>query len=220
MSKIPDQKPVWERKHSAGEHENLRYTPSPFSKIAEPKFPRAAAILELGCGVGRDAVFFAQHGHKVIATDSSETVIEQDLHHFPDAGVEFRVLDMREPLPYPAESFDVVYSNLALHYYSHQQTKEIVKEIFRKLTTGGLLAFACKSVDDFHHGNGEEVEKDVFVSSKGHVRHLFSIPYVKKLLDGLYDIEYLDTIEEEYNGERSNILRCIARKSSKNWGEL
>lgn len=212
MSKIPDQRPVWDRKHSAGDHEQLRHTPSPLSRLAEPYFSENANILELGCGVGRDAVFFAKKGHKVIATDGSKIAIEQDINHFSDLGVEFRVLDMQEPLPYPYRSFDVVYANLSLHYYSHKKTREIIEEIARVLKSGGLLAFACKSVDDFHHGNGEEVEENIFVAPNGHVRHLFSIPYAKELLKNLFKISYIDVVKEEYNGEKSSILRCIASK--------
>ena len=135
----------------------MRHSPSPLSELAEPYFPRQSQILELGCGVGRDAVFLAKNGHKVLATDSSEVVIKQDRQHFPDSGVEFTVLDMQEPFPYMPKSFDVVYTNLSLHYYSHQKTREIVEDIARILKADGILAFACKSVDDFHHGNGEEV---------------------------------------------------------------
>lgn len=209
---IPDQTPVWDRKHRAGDHESMRHIPSPLSKLSEPRFSKYSKILELGCGVGRDAVFLAKKGHEVIATDSSEIVIRQDIEHFPDSSVEFSVLDMQEPLPFVPDSFDVVYANLSLHYYSHIKTREIVKEITKVLKIAGLLAFACKSVDDFHHGNGEEVEENVFVAENGHVRHLFSIPYAKELLEDLFKIEYIDTIEEEYNGVKSNILRCVARK--------
>ncbi len=219
MSKIPDQKLVWDKKHNAGEHEVLRHTPSPLVKLSEPYFPKLSYILELGCGVGRDAEFFAQKGYKVVATDGSKVVINQDKKHFADSGIKFSVLDMQEPMPYPVESFDVVYANLSLHYYSHKKTREIVEEIARILKDDGLLAFACKSTDDFHHGNGEEVEKDVFVSEEGHVRHLFSLAYTRKLLDDLFDIKHLDKIEEEYNGQKSNIVRCIARKQCKKGGE-
>lgn len=213
---IPDQKPIWDRKHSQKDHEELRHKPSPLVRIAEPMFKRQSKILELGCGVGRDAVFLHRHGHDVVATDSSEIAIEQDLDHFGELNIKFIVLDIQDPLPYKPESFDVVYANLSLHYYSHQKTREIIEEIYRLLKPDGFLAFACKSVDDFHHGNGEEVEENIFVSAKGHVRHLFSKEYTVELLEGLFAVKYLDTVEELYSGEKSNILRCIAKKIIKN----
>lgn len=34
-------------------------------------------ILELNCGTGLDAVFFAQHGHKILANDNAKGMLEQ-----------------------------------------------------------------------------------------------------------------------------------------------
>ncbi|HEY1645646.1 MAG TPA: class I SAM-dependent methyltransferase [Candidatus Saccharimonadales bacterium] len=215
MPSIPDQKPVWDSKHAAGVHEKLRHQPSPLGELAEQYFADGSQILELGCGVGRDAEYFTKCGHSVIATDSSEVVIEQDRHHFADTGIKFEVLDMRDALPYPDNRFDVVFANLSIHYFSHEDTNRIVKNIQGVLKVGGLLVFACKSVENLELGNGEEVEEDVFVSDSGHVRHLFSEPYTRTLLNGLFQIEYLDVIDEDYNGEESSILRCVAKSTER-----
>jgi len=211
MSSIPDQKPVWDEKHAAGDHEKLRHQPSPLAELTEPYFADHSHILELGCGVGRDAEFFTICGHSIVATDVSDVVIEQDRQHFADTGMKFDVLDMRNTLPYPANSFDVVYANLSLHYYGHDDTQRIVKDIQRVLKVGGLLVFACKSLENTELSVGEEVEQDVFVSATGHVRHLFSEPYTRTLLDGLFAIEHLDVIDEVYNGQESSVLRCVAK---------
>jgi ubiquinone/menaquinone biosynthesis C-methylase UbiE len=37
----------------------------------------ASEILELNCGTGLDAVFFAQHGHKILANDNAEGMLAQ-----------------------------------------------------------------------------------------------------------------------------------------------
>lgn len=212
---IPDQRSVWDGKHAAGNHEPIRYLSSSLAKLAEPKFPRHSKILELGCGVGRDAVMFEKKGHSVTATDISKVVVMQNEAKFADSSVEFVVLDMQKPLPYSSETFDVVFANLSLHYYTDRKTREILKEITRVLKNGGLLVFACKSVDDFHYGSGKEIEKDVFVSASGHVRHLFSIPYAKQLLEGNFDTELLEPAEGEYVGEKGHFVYCIARKQDR-----
>ena len=213
---IPDQTAVWNKKHERGDHEGLRNVPSPLSLLAEPSFPRRSNILELGCGVGRDSTYFVSKGHSVTATDSSPVVIKQDKEHFANSGVEFNVLDMRQNLPYDPGSFDVVYANLALHYYSEHQTRNIIENISRVLRAGGILAFSCKSEDLNRTEGAKELEKNVFVDSKNHALHLFSIPYAQKLLEGIFEITLLDEVEEEYNGQKSKIVRCIG----KNWGEL
>jgi SAM-dependent methyltransferase len=201
MIEVPDQRPVWDEHHGAGRNADLRHTPSPLAELAAPHFPPHAHILELGCGVGRDAVFFAGQGHSVLATDGSKVVIEQDRRYFSDHNVTFDVVDIREPFPYKPESFDVVYANLSLHYYSDEQTRAIVQQIVRVLKYGGTLAFACKSYDDIH-SNGEEVAPNMFVSDTGVVIHLFSIDYARSFVQGILRIDHLDEVEEEYKGRR------------------
>lgn len=213
---IPDQKDMWNKKHAAGEHETFRDNPSTLALLTEPKLPSDSKILDLGCGVGRDAVFFAKKGHQVTATDFSDVIIQRNKELFKDSNVTFSILDMQKPLPYENSSFDVVFSSLSLHYYDHKTTQRIVEEAHRILSDGGLFAFACKSTHDFHHGNGKEVEESVFVSDKGHVRHLFSLDYAKELTAGLFLINYLDEVEEEYSGEKSVMIQCIAKKTAKN----
>jgi SAM-dependent methyltransferase len=208
---IPDQIPVWDKKHNAGDHERLRFTPSPLARLVEPRLKRKSYILELGCGVGRDAVFFAENGHKVIATDGSATAVQQDKEHFADSEVDFSVLDMRKPLPYATESFDLVFANLSLHYYSHNKTGEIIAETARALKVEGVLALACKSYDSLH-GSGTEIEQNIYASPTGATIHLFSDDYTRKLLEDQFVIDYLDEIEEEYKGRYSKIVRCIAKK--------
>jgi SAM-dependent methyltransferase len=208
---IPDQKKHWNLKHSSGDYEDLRHLPSPLAKLAEPYFPKGSLILDLGCGVGRDAEYFAKKGHQVTATDFSEDAIELCKKHFEGSGIGFAVQDMHDPFPYPNNKFDVVYANLSLHYYSDQKTREIIIEIYRVLKNGGTLAFACKSYDDFHN-NGVEVEKDIFLSKDGVAIHLFSVDYAKSILEGVFKIDHLDEVDEEYKGRHSKIVRCIVRK--------
>jgi SAM-dependent methyltransferase len=214
---IPDQKIVWDKKHAEKMYEDLRDNPSSLALLDEPKFPRKSKVLDLGCGVGRDAAYFDKKWHKVVATDASAAAILQDKEYFKDFSGEFAVLDMRKPLPYPAESFDVVHVNLALHYYSDKKTKEIVLEIARVLKPGGIFAFACKSYDDIHN-NGKELKNNIFVSPTGVVIHLFTKNYAKEITQGLFVITQLDEVEEEYKGRHSKVIRCISRKL--NVGEL
>jgi SAM-dependent methyltransferase len=209
---IPDQRLIWEEKHSEKSHEDLRDAPSPLAVLAEPKFNRESKILELGCGVGRDGVYFDKKDHNVIATDGSQTAIDQDREYFKGSRVKFTVLDMREKLPYGSGTFDVVYANLSLHYYPDGQTKEIVREAARVLKPHGIFAFACKSFDEIHI-QGKEIEKNIFVSPKGVAIHFFSKEYAEEILQDLFKTEHLDEVEEEYKGRHSRIVRCIARKN-------
>ena len=61
---------------------------------------RKAEILELNCGTGEDAVFFARRGHRVTATDSSQEMIRMASQKVGKAGlkasVELETLDIRD----------------------------------------------------------------------------------------------------------------------------
>lgn len=208
---IPDQAEVWNKKHLKGDHEVLRYTPSPLSMLVEPYFSPGSYILELGCGVGRDANYFSDKGHYVLATDSSSVVIDQNLKSFPDTKVKFSVIDMKSQLPYADNTFDVVYANLSLHYYPDIKTREIIKNISKVLKPNGILAYACKSYDDYRTNGSKEVEPNMFVAQDGHVMHLFTAEYSDSVLNDLFEIVSMDEVDEEYGGRVSGILRCIAK---------
>lgn len=214
MSEIPDQIPVWNTKHDANDHAVLRGSPSPFAKVVEPFFHRKSHILELGCGVGRDAAYFSTLGHFVTATDGSEIVIRQNqlddsLSHVGSFGV----LDMRERFPYADHAYDAVYANLSLHYYDDRTTRAIVSEMKRVVRIGGVVAVACKSYDSMHAG-GKQIAPDIYTSSNGQTIHLFTQAYMRELFGHHSKVLHLDEVAETYRGRMSKIVRCIAAVNS------
>lgn len=50
--------------------------PSDFAINIEKRIPCKSHIMELGCGNGRDSLYFLSHGHDVIAVDGSDAVID------------------------------------------------------------------------------------------------------------------------------------------------
>jgi SAM-dependent methyltransferase len=62
-------------------------------------FDPGMTVLELGCGTGEDALFLAQRGLKVIATDASPTMLKITAEKAAAAGVaiQTRPLDLSDP---------------------------------------------------------------------------------------------------------------------------
>ena len=62
-----------------------------------------ARVLEIGCGTGEDAIWLAQRGARVVATDASPAMLEVTRQKARHAGVSDRietfVLDASSPLP-------------------------------------------------------------------------------------------------------------------------
>jgi SAM-dependent methyltransferase len=87
-------------------------------------------ILDLGCGDGQLTQRIAASGASVTGVDSSAAMV---------AAARLRGVNAQEAcaeaLPYPAASFDAVFSNAALHWIRDQD--EMMAEVHRVLKRGG-----------------------------------------------------------------------------------
>lgn len=191
---------------------------SSFARECQKHINPGSKLLELGCGTGIEAAYFARECH-VTATDFAQSAIRANIEYFKNIqNLEFKVVDTSKPLPFADTSFDYVYACLSLHYFSDDVTMQVFKEINRVLRQSGTLLFLCKSINDSMYGKGQELEKDMY-EFNGQIRHFFSTEYAKKCLDGLFNIEVLEYSEQVLNstepnlyGENLNFVKCIATK--------
>ncbi|MBK9320731.1 MAG: class I SAM-dependent methyltransferase [Bacteroidetes bacterium] len=103
------------------------------------------SVLELGCGIGYQSAFLAKVADRVIATDLEEEDIQdhapgiklaEQLHEkLKISNIELKACSA-EDLPFPATSFDMVFSS---HVFEHipDQSKALI-EIHRVLKPGGI----------------------------------------------------------------------------------
>jgi SAM-dependent methyltransferase len=141
--------------------------PSRFSQWAfdrfAPKFP-TGSILDLGCGLGRDARRFAAAGYDVRATDSSRVAIERartDPRNPP--GLRFEHADAVHALGTTEPgSLAVVYAHALYMMLPDTELAEVARGVHRALRPGGLHLYAVRSVTDPAAGHGEEVSPDVW----------------------------------------------------------
>jgi SAM-dependent methyltransferase len=113
-------------------------------------------IMDLGCGIGCDTLYLAERGYKVIACDLSDEALQKVRRHVPDAVT--RQLNLLEPLPFDANSAQIVIADLSLHYFSWSDTSAIYKELQRVLKQGGSLLCRLNSINDTEFGAGLGVE--------------------------------------------------------------
>jgi ubiquinone/menaquinone biosynthesis C-methylase UbiE len=93
-------------------------------------------MLEVGCGLGTDGAQFAEAGADYTGVDLTAAAIELARKRFELFGLEgkFQTADA-ENLPFPDESFDLVYSHGVLHHTP--ETGKAIQEIHRVLRRGG-----------------------------------------------------------------------------------
>jgi SAM-dependent methyltransferase/uncharacterized protein YbaR (Trm112 family) len=104
-------------------------------------------FLEIGCNWGRWCIAAARRGYQVVGVDPSLSAIDAARRVTRELGVEatYVVADARH-LPFPAESFDVVFSYSVFQHFSKPDTLASFDEIGRVLRSGGLAKVQMASV--------------------------------------------------------------------------
>lgn len=97
---------------------------------------RDCEVLEVGCGLGTDAVNFARRGARYTGVDLTETSIDLVRRRFQleNLSANLRTADA-ENLPFEDASFDLVYSHGVLHHTP--DTQRAINEVHRVLKPGG-----------------------------------------------------------------------------------
>lgn len=124
----------------------------------------ARKVLDLGCGVGRHAAYFASRGYETWALDGSETGVEhaRKLAEKTGLSIDFEVGLMTD-LPYGDAMFDYVISFNVIYHGDQKTVAKAVSEIRRTLKPGGIYQGTMLSKRNGYYGKGVEVSKDTFV---------------------------------------------------------
>jgi SAM-dependent methyltransferase len=114
------------------------------------------AVLEVGCGGGRDTEVLVSAGHRVVAIDLSPAAIARARARVPHA--EFHCQDIRAP--FPVDGAGVVVASLSLHYFPWPETEALVGRIRSVLRPAGLLLCRLNSTNDHNFGASGHPEID------------------------------------------------------------
>jgi len=107
-------------------------------------------VLDLGTGLGRHAILFAQQGLEVSALDISEYGINHLKGWAENEGLNIdAVVGDMLALPYDDNSFDCVFIYHAISHGDTTGVKKIISEIERVLRPGGELFTSMCSKDAF-----------------------------------------------------------------------
>ena len=133
-----------------------RPTPIVGEILARYGVPKTAALLELGCGEGRDALPLLRAGWKLLATDLSPEAVAWCQNQALDYTDRFRVLDcldseLPENAPTPngelPERFDFIYAVAVLHMLTEDEDRARFFAFLRDHLTEQGLALVCTMGD-------------------------------------------------------------------------
>lgn len=107
----------------------------------QPLFPelRGKTVLDLGCGYGWHCGYSARQGAKaVLGLDQSERMIREAEKRNAAPAISYRVCGLME-YDYPKQTYDLVISNLVLHYLADLDA--VYGRVYETLKQGGVFLF-------------------------------------------------------------------------------
>jgi SAM-dependent methyltransferase/rhodanese-related sulfurtransferase len=148
----------------------------------------ARDLLELGSGQGRDALFFAQEGLAVTAADFAPVALATIADKARRTGVMDRIAvvecDVRQPLPFPDQSFDACYSHMLFCMaLGESQLHSLAAEVWRTLRPGGFCIYTARTSLDPDYGRGTSLGGDLY-ELDGFVVHFFARELVERIAAG------------------------------------
>lgn len=142
----------WDEYYAARASDGRRL-PSQFATFVAGELGRPHRIIELGCGDGRDAMFFATYGHDVVGVDGSKTAIAACRTLAEKLGLTATFVHARIDAPGLAERVRgegprLVYARFFLHAITEAE-EEALLDLASELTgPGDLLAVEYRTIRD------------------------------------------------------------------------
>jgi len=212
----------WEELHKRYDDFDWTEKPSIFAEEVIQYLPKHGTLLDIGAGQGQDSVYFAQAGFQVFSTDKEISIIERADQYSKDffakqnvsrPGMRFQIVDLQQRFPFYSDTFDVVYSHLALHYFSIDETEKLFAEIYRVLKPGGIVAFIVNSVNDPEFNTGKRLEEHYF-DTEGTYKRYFdtadALAFTKS-----FEVILCDQKGETYKDQAKdvhNLIRYVGKK--------
>jgi len=156
-------------------------------------------IVELGAGLGRDAIFFAKNSIQVAALDYSPTAVEiinkKALKDKLSSSISAKVFDIRKKLPFEDNSVEACFSHmLYCMALSTLNLKNLNKEICRIIKPGGINIYTVRHIGDGDYKKGIHRGEKLY-ENDGFIVHFFSKEKIKQNVVGFVIIS-IESFEE------------------------
>jgi tellurite methyltransferase len=149
----------WARAYARTPNEYIWGTqPSELAREVSQLLPPGARVLELGCGEGRDSVFFATCGFKVTGVDVSAAGLHKADRLARAQGVRVRWVHVDAAHYAPTGPFDLVYSCGAIHYVSRLHRARIIARLKAATHPGGYHTHVVFTDSNVYVEKGERID--------------------------------------------------------------
>lgn len=148
------QKKYWKKYYKS---HNIPLEPSLFAKfVLNNHIQRNSSLFEMGCGNGRDAIFFAMNDINVLAIDQCEEEISFLSEINKHANLKFKSDDFT--CLGDIGIFDNIYSRFALHSVSEAGENKTIDWTYKHLNVGGKILIEARGQKNELYKIGQPVE--------------------------------------------------------------
>ena len=157
------------------------------------------SIVELGAGLGRDTIFFAQNSIHVEALDYSKTAIKNIVNKSEKLNltklIKPKLFDVREKLPFENNFIEGCFSHmLYCMALVSSELEDLNKEIYRILKPEGINIYTVRHTEDGDYKSGIHRGENLY-ENDGFIIHFFSKDKVNQLSKG-FEILDIEKFEE------------------------
>ena len=127
-------------------------------------------FLDLGCGMGRHSIFFAENGFNVHSFDLSENGLEKFMEQIKnkELNISIKLGDMLS-LPYNENYFDCILAYHSIYHTDSSGIKKVLSEIHRVLKKDGeaLLTFNSKTNPSYTKSTNIKIDENTVLKTEG-----------------------------------------------------
>ena len=144
--------------------------PSSFALTITQELKAGRHILDIGCGNGRDSLYFLNRGLFVTGIDASDVAVEKLKQvTINDNRAEFICGDFVNDSVVYSRRYDYAYSRFTLHAITLSQQNELLRNIKHVLNPDGKFFIEARTLKDDLYGKGESAGDNAFIYD-GHYR--------------------------------------------------
>lgn len=160
--------------------------------------PEKGKVLDLGCGMGANSVFLAEHGFDVVCVDKDKENIDYIKKNYPNINaVNKDILGF----DFPEEKYDLVLGINLLHFFKLENIKLLINKILKSLKNNGLIYLQVFSVKNPN-------KKFPYLFTKKELQEFFSENKILELEQFSKKENHPPSGEHEHD-----IIRMLVRKS-------
>jgi cyclopropane fatty-acyl-phospholipid synthase-like methyltransferase len=190
----------------------VQLVPSQFAAFVASEVADVDVVLDLGCGSGRDSIFFARHFARVVGVDASESAIQGCISRSEQLGVGERASYLCEDIQSPVleqalrdvvgTQRTLIYSRFFLHAITEEAQHALLAMASSLMGTGSVLAL------EFRTGRDAALKKE----TPGHFRrYIDTAAFLQSLTQYGLEVKYF--VEgfgyAKYKSDDAHVARVV-----------